>query len=29
MNGATSAMMPPTTMFWMVLQSGHNTGVIS
>ena len=27
-DGATSAMMPPTTMFWIVLQSGHVMGVI-
>lgn len=28
-DGATSAIMPPTTMFWMVWQSGHVMAVIS
>ena len=27
-DGATSAMIPPTTMFWMVLQSGQDIAVI-
>ena len=27
--GATSAIIPPTTMFWMLLQSGHDTARIS